>query len=379
MRHLRTGIVRDRRALLWIASAAGIIGALQLSASQARAATPPARPSVSEAALKEAMPKEAMRPPDAPSKAASSKVEASADTSMTLRGGQERTDFRTLTVEGEDRVHLEIERPQLTLDLDPEKVGGLESGTASDILNRVPPDLLSTYLACSAFGISPYVAHPWLRQFSTGPVARFQPNVKGVERWNLVVADSKGQTVTTFEGKGDPPREIAWDGRSAAGTFVSPGITYSYIFEAFDRAGNKRNFVGDGFSVSAYRLDSPEGPLLVFSGQSLLASAKAGRGSGVPASGAPKGVSPLLIEAAGWLNQTSNSSQPMRVTTTARSLEQAQHLASRVTAALSDLAMGDPSRIQTVTQVAADAPDGGTVQVGPFLNSPPDRSNSRAR
>jgi hypothetical protein len=298
---------------------------------------------------------------------------------MTLRGGKDRTDLRSLTVEGEDRVHLEIERPPLVMDLDPEKIGGLESGTAGDILNRVPPDLMTPYLAGSGLGMSPYVAHPWLRQFATGPVARFQPNVKDVERWKLVVADSKGQTVMTFEGKGDPPREIAWDGRSAAGTLVSPGITYSHIFEAYDRAGNKRNFVGDGFIVTAYRLDSPDGPTLIFSGQSLLASQGA-KMAGTSAAGASKGVSPLLIEAAGWLNQAPKSNQPIRITATARNLEQAQLLATRVTAGLGELALCDPSRIQAVTEVAPDAPDGGMVRIGAFpLNSPDVRSNSRAR
>src|SRR5262245_3031298 len=42
------------------------------------------------------------------------------DTTITLRGGQEGTVFRSLTVEGEDRIHVEIERPELRLALDPE-------------------------------------------------------------------------------------------------------------------------------------------------------------------------------------------------------------------------------------------------------------------
>lgn len=329
---------------------------LSLLAAPTMVAAAPARPPVSEAALKQAT------RPSVDRKA------AAADTGMTLRGGQERTDLRTLTVEGEDRVHLEIERPQLTLDLDPEKVGGLESGTAADVLNRAPPDLITTYLSNSALGMSPYVAHPWLRLFATGPVARFKPNVKDVERWKLVVADSKGQTVNTFNGKGDPPREITWDGRSSAGALVSPGVTYSYIFEAYDRAGNKRNFVGEGFSVSAYRLDSPEGPTLVFSGQSLLASSRNSgtSGAGTAATGAPKIIPPILIEAAGWLNQSAKASQPIRVTATARSSEQAQLLAGRVTSALGELAFGDASHIQAVTEVAPDAPDGGTIRISPL-------------
>ncbi len=366
MPSLREFVARAGLALVAVVGVSML--SLPCSVAPARA-TPPARPPISEAALKQTA-----KPP------AEQKSDAVADSGMTLRGGVARTDFRSLTVEGEDRVHLEIERPALTLDLDPEKVGGLESGTAGDVLNRVPPDLMTVYLAHSAAGMSPYVAHPWLRQFATGPIARFQPNVKDVDRWKLVVADSKGQTVAAFEGKGDPPREIAWDGHSTDGTLVSPGITYSHIFEAYDRAGNKRNFVGDGFSVSAYRLDSPDGPVLVFSGQSLLGTPKAGKSLGSAVAGTSKAVPPVMIEVAGWLNQAPKSSKPIRVTATARSFEQAQLLAGRVTAVLAELALGDPSRFQAMTEVAPDAPDGGTVRIGPSpLSSPDTRSNPKGR
>jgi len=368
---------RAARALPWLAAliAVAVFGVSGASAADepaakvaepAAKATEPAakaaRPPVSAAAVKQATeqpPQQKVGAAPAPSS------QAAPDSGMTLRGGQERTDFRTMTVEGEDRVHLEVERPTLTLELDPEKVGGLESGTASDVLNRVPPDLMTGFLATSSHNQSPYMAHPWLNQFATGSVARFQPSVKDVERWKLMVADSKGQTVMTYQGKGDPPKEIAWDGRSQDGTLVTPGLTYSYIFEAYDRAGNKRNFVGEGFRVSAYRLDSPDGPVLVFSGQSVLAALKSARAFGMGADGAAKAVPPVILEAAGWLNASSRLTQPVRVTATARTYEQATFLAGRVNAALVEIALGDPARIQSVAEVVADAPDGGTVRIGP--------------
>ncbi len=342
------------RILSWLAALTAL--ALFSAARAGAAEAPPKRPPISEAAKKEAT--------------------APADSGMTLRGGQPRTDFRTMTVEGEDRVHLDVERPTLSLDLVPEKVGGLEPGTAGDVLNRVSPDLTSAFLGVSAHNALPYLARPWLRLFGTGPVARFQPSVKDVDRWKLVVADSKGQTVTTFQGKGDPPKEITWDGRSQGGDLVTPGLTYSYIFEAYDRAGNKRNFVGEGFRVSAYRIDSPEGAVLVFSGQSLAGSSKPSRSAGLGGDTAPRSVSPVILEAAGWLNQDSRFSQSVRVTATARSQEQANFLAGRVSAALAELALGDPARIQTATEVVPDAPDGGTVRIAPSAPGSSDRGSS---
>jgi len=301
---------------------------------------------------------------------------APADSGYTIKGGQERTDLRTLTVEGEDRVHVTIDRPVLALDLNPETVTGLEFGSARDVLDRVSPDLTTAYLAMSADSRSPYPGRPWLGQFASGAVARFQPDVRGTERWKLTVADSRGQTVALFEGKGDAPKEIVWDGRSTTGAPVAPGITYSYVFEAVDKAGNKRNFVGQGFRVSAYRLDSPTGPVLVFSGQQLAADMNAARAygagagtSGTAASGGPTNsgptrlTAPLLLEAASWLNQSSRVSQPMRVTASARSYEQANALAKQVGSAMADLTIGDPARVQAMAEVVPDAPEGGTVRI----------------
>lgn len=298
-------------------------------------------------------------PADKASPAASSEPD-SGKAGYTLKGGQERTDFRSLTVEGEDRVHVEIERPALALQLNPSEVKGLEFGTAADVLDRTSPDLTSQFLAVSATGRSPYTSRPWLRQFASGSVARFQPAVRGTERWKLSVADSRGQTVAQFNGKGDAPKEIVWDGRSVSGAPVTPGITYSYVFEAVDKAGNKRNFVGQGFRVTAYRLESTQGPVLIFSGQMLREGVPAAAyGSGSVARSAP----PIVLEAASTLNQSPRVSQAVRVSVTARSYEAANASAKQVAGWISDLTIGDPARVQAVAEVQPDAPEGGTIRI----------------
>jgi hypothetical protein len=292
---------------------------------------------------------------------ASSAPADSGKAGYTLKGGQERTDFRSLTVEGEDRVHVEIERPALALQLNPSEVKGLDFGTAADVLDRTSPDLTSQFLAVSATGRSPYTARPWLRQFASGAVARFQPAVRGTERWKLSVADSRGQTVAHFGGQGDPPKEIVWDGRSVSGAPVTPGITYSYVFEAVDKAGNKRNFVGQGFRVTAYRLEAPQGPVLVFSGQMLHeGAAPASYGSGALVS---RPAPPIVLEAASALNQSPRVAQPVRVSVIGRSYESANASAKQVAGWISELTIGDPARVQVVAEVQPDAPEGGTVRI----------------
>jgi len=352
-----------------IVAAAAVWGAISV-AGNAAAEAPVAN---SAAASKPAAKTSSITAPAAPNTAASgTPVEnansgnAPADSGYTIKGGQDRTDLRALTVEGEDRVHVTIDRPVLALDLNPETVTGLEFGSARDVLDRVSPDLTSAYLAMSADSRSPYPGRPWLGQFASGSVARFQPAVRGTERWKLTVADSRGQTVALFEGKGDAPKEIVWDGRNVAGSPVTPGITYSYVFEAVDKAGNKRNFVGEGFRISAYRIESPTGPVLVFSGQQLAADLNAARAYGAGSTGTPAGsrvMAPLLLEAASWLNQYSKVSQPMRVVASARSYEQANSLAKQVGTAMADLTIGDPARVQSMAEVVPDAPEGGTVRI----------------
>lgn len=354
-------------AALWGAiSVAASAAAEAPAASSAAGSTPAAKtstaPANKDASSAPAANKDASSAPAANANSGN----APADSGYTIKGGQDRTDLRSLTVEGEDRVHVTIDRPVLALDLNPESVTGLEFGSARDVLDRVSPDLTSAYLAMSADSRSPYPGRPWLGQFASGSVARFQPAVRGTERWKLTVADSRGQTVALFEGKGDAPKEIVWDGRNVAGSPVTPGITYSYVFEAIDKAGNKRNFVGEGFRISAYRIESPMGPVLVFSGQQLAADLSAVRAYGAGSSGTAAGsrvMAPLLLEAASWLNQYSKVSQPMRVVASARSYEQANSLAKQVGTAMADLTIGDPARVQSMSEVVPDAPEGGTVRI----------------
>jgi hypothetical protein len=276
----------------------------------------------------------------------------------TMPGGQEGTVFRSLTVEGEDRVHLEFERPELALDLDPHKAPGLDPAGAADVLLRSGPDLVAPFTALSAQDRSPWVAHPWLTRFAHGAVARFRPEVTDVARWRLVIANARGETVATLEGKGQPPREIEWDGRAKDGSTVTPNLTYSYVFEAHDRAGNKRNFVGQGFKVAAYRIDGRDGPTLAFSAKELAwPEIDAAR------SGARNATPPILLEAATWMNQAPKPDRPVRVTVTARGYEQAQALATDVVRLLAPYLVGDPSRVRGEATVQPDAPEGGTVTI----------------
>jgi hypothetical protein len=277
-------------------------------------------------------------------------VQSKRDTTMVLHGGSDGTAFQSLTVQGEDRIQIDFERPPLLLDLDLEKAPGLEWGSAQDVLDRTVPDRVTPLARLSAREPSPYVGCPWISHFAAGAVARFRPQITDVERWRLVVANARGEEVASFQGRGSPPKEIVWDGRSKSGATVSPGLAYSYVFEAYDRAGNKRNFVGEAFRVTAYRLETPEGPVLAFTAGELGDSRRSD-------------VAPIVREAASCLNQVARPSQIVRVTATARSLDRAQALAADVSHDLAPLLLGDPARVQGVAEVKPDAPESGALRI----------------
>ena len=281
---------------------------------------------------------------------------AGADSSrdMVLKGGDEGTVFRTLTVQGEDRIHIEVERPELRLDVDPAKAPGLDRGTVSDVLDRTTPDFESPLLASTARDPSPWVAHPWLAHFPSGAVARFRPTVTHVERWKLLVVNARAESVAVFQGEGDPPREIAWDGRSTGGRPVLPGSSYSYLFEARDKAGNKRHFVGESFRVDSFRYDTPQGPTLVFAGTEL-------ERAGASPWGADE-VPPIVMQLVTELNQEP-SERTVRIEVTARSADEANTLGRRLMRWMSPHLLGDPARLESVGFVASDAPAGAAVKV----------------
>lgn len=280
--------------------------------------------------------------------------EASKET-MTLPAGQEGTAFGSLTVQGEDRIRIEFGRPTLDLDLDPRKSPGLELGDARAILDREQPDLVTPYLDASALQRTPYLGSPWFDEMTTGAVAVFRPEVTSVERWRMAVVDSRGDQVMEWQGKGSPPKQIEWDGMTAEGAPCLPGLTYSYVFEAFDRAGNKRNFVGEGFQLPPYRRMSKKSLAMLFAGDKLGPPPVPGRAAGDPTA--------IVLEAASWINQVGNLDQPIQVKATARSFEMASAMTQNLVAQLQPLLLGDTSRIQPMTSVEANAPQQGTVAI----------------
>ncbi|UCG50455.1 MAG: hypothetical protein JSW58_09580 [Candidatus Latescibacterota bacterium] len=275
---------------------------------------------------------------------------------MALQGGEEGTIFKSLRIEGEDRIRIEFDRPVLDLALDARTAPGLDFEIVRAALARNGHDLVTPFMRQSAVARGPLYARPWFDTFTSGNVVGFHPAIEGVERWRLDVADSRGNTVISYEGEGKPPEEINWDGRMLDGTPAPPGFTYSYVLEAYDRAGNKRNFVGEGFELPPYEVQDERGVALLFSGRELQSPV-------LPSDAATLPV-PILLEAASRINQTATIEHPVQIEVTARSFEEAKRTVDDIVAQLTPLVLGGPFRFQPITTVEPNAPDVGTIRIG---------------
>jgi len=288
--------------------------------------------------------------------AAGAQEETTSQDSMTLKGDEESTVLKSLTIEGEDRIQIEFERPVLDLQIDEYDIAGLTWGSTMEVVQRQEIDLLTPLVATSREGRAPALGRPWMNQFREGSVARFKPAMEGVEGWSLTIADSRGDTVQVFTGKGSLPKVIEWDGVYQSGDLAMPGITYSYVLEASDKAGNRRNFVGPGFEVAPYRIERNGGLRLVMSGKSLMGPGAATR---------PRGLDdPWLLEAASWLNQAAGADEPLTISVLARNHEMAEAIGKVVEEQLSRHLAGPSARLRITTEARTNAPAPGVVVIG---------------
>lgn len=273
---------------------------------------------------------------------------AAPDSTMNIKAGQGGKDFQSITVEGEDRVRVQFERPPLKIELDPASAPGLDWESVWDVLDAESFAVVDPVLSRPAFERTPFAPRPWLDQFRAGPVARFHPEVSGVEKWALEVADSRGKTVARYAGDGKPPQEIVWDGATIDGSPARADLTYSYVLNASDKAGNKRSFLGDSFQLPPRVTDTKDGVGLSFA----IATETA---SGVPAA--------LALEAASRLNQAGDPSKPVHVEVTAPTFQLAKSIADEVVSALRPHLLGDASRVLATTTVDAGGGEKASVTI----------------
>jgi hypothetical protein len=99
---------------------------------------------------------------------------------------------------------------------------------------------------------------PELIEIIPEPAKVFYVNFKDLSSWKLQIYASDGSNFRSLSGEGNPPSSIFWDGRGDSQDPLIPGEQYSYSFTAIDKAGNRRTFPGESFSVPALFLKNGE-------------------------------------------------------------------------------------------------------------------------
>jgi hypothetical protein len=89
---------------------------------------------------------------------------------------------------------------------------------------------------------------------SPQPAKVFYLNFEELSSWKIDIFTSDGQKFRTLSGEGNPPKFISWEGRGDDNSPITPGQSYAYSLTATDRAGNRRTFPGEAFSVNALYL-----------------------------------------------------------------------------------------------------------------------------
>ena len=114
------------------------------------------------------------------------------------------------------------------------------------------PNLSSHLFECQT-------SSPEMVEIGPAPAKVFHVDFEDLASWKLDVLTGDGTIFCSLKGEGDPPNLIPWDGHGDSGSPLTPGEQYAYSFTATDKAGNRRTFPGEAFSVPALYLNTENG------------------------------------------------------------------------------------------------------------------------
>ena len=76
---------------------------------------------------------------------------------------------------------------------------------------------------------------------------------KKVDMWKMEIYNSSGKLVRTYEGKGNPPDQVLWDGKDDNGKpALTPGELYHYRITLARTSGATRKNLSEPFGVKGY-------------------------------------------------------------------------------------------------------------------------------
>ena len=253
--------------------------------------------------------------------------------------GEDGAALPEMVVEAENKVRQTIDKGTFEIVLDAATVDSFFATMDEQALNVSPVSGLQPHLNNLEALRSEQPPHYWLPRIPVTPVATFypgKPEGHKPRQWQLTITDFRGSPCRTFEGGGNPPESVSWDGKTDHGDMLRVGYPYSYVFTTTDKGTNTYNYAGESFRMPAldYRRDGDR--VLEIAGGELF----------------PRQESELTATGENWLVRSADEIRrhpysPVRVVVTAETLTLADERARLVAAYLADSMIVPREQIET--------------------------------
>ena len=178
-----------------------------------------------------------------------------------------------MVVEAENQVLQNIVKSTFEVALSAAIIDTFFTDFDEAVLEISPVEGLQPFLNNPRDLHSDQVPHCWLRDPAQPPVVTFfpeDPEGHQARRWALTVTDFRGAPFRHFEDKGQPPGQVAWDGRGDLNEMLQVGYPYSYVFSVTDKGTNTYNYAGISFRIPAVDFREKNERRLEFTGDEVF-------------------------------------------------------------------------------------------------------------
>jgi flagellar motor protein MotB len=186
-------------------------------------------------------------------------------------------------VTGQARDKVIIQKLEPEIKIDPKDLVDSVTDKTEKLLDKAKPVPAEEDFQQFNRLTSAQTARPWLPDFSEPPLINFlpAPSPTTVVSWRLEVTDEKGEIIQTLSGKGNPVREILWDGLDRTGKIIKVASAYSYRFVTVDEFKNAHTTIGKAFTLRHLKYRE-KGALCLEISNDLLFNGEALRPEGIP-------------------------------------------------------------------------------------------------
>ncbi len=217
-----------------------------------------------------------------------------------------------VVIKGGERSGVKSERKLLEVEVNPDDAIQPTLDVEDDLLARQPEAMSSNPKSGTAqFLANPRLIVPARFQIAKDPVKVFYPlrQIMAVSPslsqeigtgWEMVVTDTEGRSFRKFSGRGLPPANISWNGRSDRAEIVGVGKNYSPVITYQDIRGQNRNFVGEPFSFNGVMHQESKGLIISLSPDAVFDGKKS---PGSDSESIGNGGKALLEEATDWIKR----------------------------------------------------------------------------